>query len=125
ARQGTRVRAARDRPGREGACGGRPRPLLAVHGRYRRRALPAPPARRRRALPDYGAVRPRYGRAPVRMSRNALLGIYYLGVFAMIAVGASLWLTGHGTGDPWLSLGVLLAFAPPVVIWLRRLFSRD
>lgn len=61
----------------------------------------------------------------MRMSRNALLGIYYLGVFAMIAVGASLWLTGHGTGDPWLSLGVLLAFAPPVVIWLRRLFSRD
>jgi hypothetical protein len=43
----------------------------------------------------------------------------------MIAVGATLWLTGHGTGDPWLSLGVALAFAPPVVIWVRRLFSRD
>jgi hypothetical protein len=61
----------------------------------------------------------------VRLSRNALLGIYYLGVFVMIAVGATLWLTHHGTGDPWLSLGVLLAFLPPVVIWVRRLFSRD
>ena len=68
---------------------------------------------------------PRYGPAAVRLSRNTLLGIYYLGVFAMIAVGATLWLTGHGTGDPWLSLGVALAFAPPVVIWVRRRFSRD
>ncbi len=68
---------------------------------------------------------PRYGPAAVRSSRNTLVGIYYLGVLAMIAVGATLWLTGHGTGDPWLSLGVALAFAPPVVIWVRRLFSRD
>jgi hypothetical protein len=57
----------------------------------------------------------------VRLSRNTLLGVYYLGVLAMIAVGATLWLTGHGTGDPWLSLGVALAFAPPVVI--SRLFG--
>ena len=61
----------------------------------------------------------------MRLSRNAVLGIYYLGVFTMIAVGAALWLTGHGTGDPWLSVGLALAFAPPVVIWARRLFSRD
>jgi hypothetical protein len=60
----------------------------------------------------------------VRSSRT-LLGVYYLGVLAMIAVGATLGLTGHGTGDPWLSVGVALAFAPPVVIWARRLFSRD
>jgi hypothetical protein len=61
----------------------------------------------------------------MNLSRNTLLGIYYLGVFAMVAVGATLWLTGHGTGDPWLTLGVALAFAPPIVIWARRLFSRD
>lgn len=68
---------------------------------------------------------PRYGPTAVRLSRNALVLVYYLGVLAMIAVGATLWLTGHGTGDPWLSLGVLLALGPAVVIWLRRLFSRD
>ena len=61
----------------------------------------------------------------MRLSRNTLLGVYYVGVLAMIAVGATLWLTGHGTGDPWLSLGIALAFAPPVVIWVRRLDSRD
>ena len=61
----------------------------------------------------------------MRLSRNALLVTYYLGVLAMIAVGATLWLTEHGTGDPWLSLGIALAFVPPVVIWVRRLFSRD
>jgi hypothetical protein len=60
----------------------------------------------------------------VRSSRT-LLGVYYVAVLAMIAVGATLWLTGHGTGDPWLSVGVALLFAPPVVIWARRLFSRD
>ena len=43
ARPGARLRAARDRPGRAGACDGRPRPLLALHGRHRRRALPPAP----------------------------------------------------------------------------------
>jgi len=59
------------------------------------------------------------------LSRNTLLGIYYAAVLTMVAVGATLWLSGHGTGDPWLSVGIALAFAPPVVIWARRLFSRD
>jgi hypothetical protein len=56
---------------------------------------------------------------------RALLGIYYLGVLALIIAGAVLWSTGHGTGDPYLSLGFALAFAPLVVIWVRRRFSRS
>jgi hypothetical protein len=61
----------------------------------------------------------------VRLSRTTLAGIYYLGVIALIVVGAALWSTGHGTGDPYLTLGFALAVAPIVVIWLRRRFSRD
>jgi hypothetical protein len=57
------------------------------------------------------------------LSRNTLVGIY-LGALALIAIGISLWLTGHGTGDPYLSVGILVAAAPPVVIWLRRRFGR-
>jgi hypothetical protein len=59
------------------------------------------------------------------LSRNTLAGIYYFGVLAMIVVGAALWSTGHGTGDPYLSLGIGLALAPPLVIWLRRRLSPD
>ena len=60
------------------------------------------------------------------MSRpRAFLGIYYLGVLALMIAGAVLWSTGHGTGDPYLSLGFALAFAPLVVIWVRRRFSRS
>jgi hypothetical protein len=59
------------------------------------------------------------------LSRHTLIGVYYLGVVALIVGGAILWLTGHGTGDPWLSLGVVLAVAPVVVIWLRRRLSRN
>jgi len=51
--------------------------------------------------------------------------MYYLGVLALIILGAVLWSTGHGTGDPYLSLGFALAFAPLVVIWVRRRFSRS
>ena len=58
------------------------------------------------------------------LNRTALLRIYYLGVLGMIVAGAILWLTGHGTGDPYLSLGIALAFVPAVVIWLRQLLSR-
>ena len=57
----------------------------------------------------------------MRPSRRTLFGIYYLGVVALIVVGATLWSTGHGTGDPWLTLGVVLALAPVAVIWVRRL----
>ena len=56
------------------------------------------------------------------LSRNTLVGIY-LGALALIAVGISLWLTGHGTGDPYLTIGVVLVAVPPVVIWLRRRFG--
>jgi hypothetical protein len=56
------------------------------------------------------------------LSRNTLVGIY-AGALALIAVGISLWLTGHGTGDPYLSIGIVLAAVPPVVIWLRRRFG--
>lgn len=62
----------------------------------------------------------------MRSSRTTLaVGVYYLGVLALIVVGATLWSTGHGTGDPYLSIGVLLALAPPVVIWLRKLLQRN
>ena len=60
------------------------------------------------------------------LSRNELLlGIYYLCALALIVAGAVLWATGHGTGDPYLTVGVVLAVAPLVVNWLRRRFSRD
>jgi hypothetical protein len=58
-------------------------------------------------------------------SRRTLTWIYYAGVSALIIVGVVLWSTGHGTGDPYLTLGVALALAPIAVIWLRRRFSRD
>jgi hypothetical protein len=60
----------------------------------------------------------------VRLSRNTLAWIYYSGVFALVVVGIVLWSTGHGTGDPYLTLGVTLALAPVAVTWLRRRFSR-
>jgi hypothetical protein len=46
-------------------------------------------------------------------------------VSALIIVGVVLWSTGHGTGDPYLTVGIALALAPIAVIWLRRRFSRD
>ena len=56
---------------------------------------------------------------------HTLVWIYYGGVSVLIVVGVVLWSTGHGTGDPYLTLGVALALAPIAVIWLRRRFSRD
>jgi hypothetical protein len=61
----------------------------------------------------------------VRLSQRTLAGLYYLGVLVLIVVGATLWSTGHGTGDPWLSLGVVLAVAPVAWIWLRRRLRRS
>ena len=58
-------------------------------------------------------------------SPKTLLGIYYIGVFALIVAGAILWATGHGTGDPYLSVGIALALAPLVVIWVLRRFRGD
>jgi hypothetical protein len=61
----------------------------------------------------------------VSSTQKALAGIYYLAVLGLIVSGAVLWSTGHGTGDPYLTLGIALALAPVVGIWLRRRFSRD
>lgn len=59
------------------------------------------------------------------MSEKTLLGIYYLVVFALIVVGVILWATGHGTGDPYLTVGIALALLPIVVKWIRDRFRRD
>ena len=61
----------------------------------------------------------------MRLSQRTLLGIYYAVVLALIVAGAILWATGHGTGDPYLSVGVGLALLPAVVKWLRDRFRRD
>ena len=66
----------------------------------------------------------RYRPSAVEVSRNTLIWIYYIGVAALIVVGVVLWSTGHGTGDPYLTLGFALALAPIAVTWLRRRFSR-
>lgn len=58
-------------------------------------------------------------------NRNTVIAVYYAGAFALILVGAILWATGHGTGDPYLTLGCVLALVPITVIWVRRLFGRD
>ena len=59
------------------------------------------------------------------MSQRKILRIYYAGVLTLIVVGAILWATGHGTGDPYLSVGIALALLPLAVIWICRRFSRD
>ena len=58
------------------------------------------------------------------VSRSTLVWIYYIGAAALILVGVTLWSTGHGTGDPYLTLGIALALVPVAVTWLRRRFSR-
>lgn len=60
----------------------------------------------------------------MNLSHRTLLGIYYAGVLALIVVGATLWATGHGTGDPYLSFGIALGLAPIAVNWLRGRFRR-
>jgi hypothetical protein len=60
----------------------------------------------------------------VRSNLRTLLGIYYSGALALIVVGAVLWATGHGTGDPYLTLGIALALVPVVVIWIRKWLGR-
>jgi len=70
-------------------------------------------------------VSPRYRPGGVTANRTTLFAAYYAGVCALILVGAILWATGHGTGDPYLSVGIALALLPLAVIWIRRRFSRD
>ena len=60
----------------------------------------------------------------MRWNQRTLFGIYYGGVLVLIVVGAVLWATGHGTGDPYLSVGVALALVPVVVIWIRKWLGR-
>jgi hypothetical protein len=60
----------------------------------------------------------------LRPNWRALFGIYYSGALALIVLGAVLWATGHGTGDPYLTVGVALALVPLVVIWLRKWLGR-
>jgi len=57
--------------------------------------------------------------------RREFVWIYYAGVGALIVAGITLWVTGHGTGDPYLSVGIALAFLPIVVTWIRRRLDRD
>jgi hypothetical protein len=57
--------------------------------------------------------------------RNPVVGIYYLAALGLILAGAVLWLTGHGTGDPYLTLGFVLALAPLVVRWVLALVRRN
>jgi hypothetical protein len=58
-------------------------------------------------------------------SRSTLVWVYYGAALALILVGAVLWSTGHGTGDPYLTLGVVLVLAPFVVRWVLALFRRN
>jgi uncharacterized membrane protein (DUF485 family) len=58
-------------------------------------------------------------------SRSPIVWIYYLAALALTLAGAVLWLTGHGTGDPYLTLGVVLALAPFVVRWVLALLGRN
>jgi hypothetical protein len=67
---------------------------------------------------------PRYGPRSVNPSPRTLLAIYYVAVGALIVVGLLLWGTGHGTGDPYLTVGVVLAVAPIIVNWVRNRFRR-
>jgi hypothetical protein len=57
--------------------------------------------------------------------RNTVALIYYLAALALILVGAGLWAGGHGNGDPYLTLGVVLALAPFVVRWVLALVRRN
>jgi len=56
--------------------------------------------------------------------KRLLFTIYYVCAFALIVAGSILWATGHGTGDPYLTVGIALAILPPAVIWIRRFFGR-
>lgn len=56
--------------------------------------------------------------------RRTIGVIYFAVAFVLIVAGCILWATGHGNGDPYLTLGVALAILPPAVIWIRRFFGR-
>jgi hypothetical protein len=56
--------------------------------------------------------------------RRTLALVYYVVAVVLIVAGSILWATGHGTGDPYLTVGIALAALPPAVIWIRRFFGR-
>jgi thiol:disulfide interchange protein len=56
--------------------------------------------------------------------RKTLTVVYYGVAVVLIVAGSILWATGHGTGDPYLTIGIALAVLPPAVIWIRRFFGR-
>ena len=57
--------------------------------------------------------------------KRALVAAYYTGAVLLILVGAVLWATGHGNGDPYFTLGIVLALAPLVVRWVLALLGRN
>ena len=56
--------------------------------------------------------------------RKTIAVVYYGAAAVLIVVGIVLWSIGHGTGDPYLTIGIALAVLPPAVIWIRRFFGR-
>jgi hypothetical protein len=56
--------------------------------------------------------------------RKTLTVVYYGVAVVLIVAGSILWAIGHGTGDPYLTIGIALAVLPPAVIWVRRWFGR-
>ena len=60
----------------------------------------------------------------LREHRRTLALVYYGVALVLIVAGSILWATGHGTGDPYLTIGIALAVLPTAVIWIRRFFGR-
>ena len=56
--------------------------------------------------------------------RKTVAVAYYSVAAILIIVGITLWSTGHGNGDPYLTIGIALAVLPPAVLWVRRFFGR-
>lgn len=56
--------------------------------------------------------------------RTTIGVVYYVVALVLTVAGSVLWATGHGTGDPYLTIGIALAVLPPAVIWIRRFFGR-
>jgi hypothetical protein len=56
--------------------------------------------------------------------RRTLAVVYYVVAVVLVVAGSILWATGHGTGDPYLTIGIALAVLPLAVIVIRRFFGR-
>ena len=62
---------------------------------------------------------------PLSQHRKTLAVVYFGVAAVLVVAGIALWSTGHGNGDPYLTIGIALAVLPPAVIWIRRFFGRD